>query len=214
VDEDRPQVSTPVAAIDIAIHRPGTSTVLPVAATGPRSGEPALPSRLTAVGPSSQPPPNREPAHTAADLLPPPVPMETSRLEDVLAVMATDPQRTWRTTELATLLQLDRKSLSGSLNQWARRAILAKSGHGTFTIPDGPPVPSRLAVRLDDVIAVMGTDPQRHWHTRDIAAALNTVKQDTLAIHMSAWAKKKLLVKPAPATYALPPPQTLGELTV
>lgn len=131
-----------------------------------------------------------------------------------LAVMATDPQRTWRTTELATLLRLDRKSLSGSLNQWARRTILTKSVHGTFKIPDGPPVPSRLAVRLDDVVAVMGTDPQRHWHTRDIAAALNTVKQDTLAIHMSAWAKKKLLVKPAPATYALPPPQTLGELTV
>jgi uncharacterized protein YfaT (DUF1175 family) len=59
----------------------------------------------------------------------------------------------------------------------------------------------------------MNTDPQRHWHTRDIAATLTTIKQGTLAIHMSAWAKKNLLVKTAPATYTLPPSQTLGELT-
>jgi hypothetical protein len=76
-----------------------------------------------------------------------------------------------------------------------------------FKIPEGPPVPSRLAVRLDDVILAMAADPRRDWHVRDIAAALNTVKPETLAIHMSAWAKKKLLVKTAPATYTLPLPQ-------
>lgn len=33
-------------------------------------------------------------------------------------------------------------------------------------------------------------------------------------MRMSAWAKKNLLVKPAPATYALPPSQALGELKI
>ncbi|AUY48342.1 hypothetical protein [Streptomyces sp. CB01881] len=50
----------------------------------------------------------------------------------------------------------------------------------------------------------MATAPDRHWHTREIAAALNTVKENTLTIHLSAWARKNLLVKTAPATYALP----------
>lgn len=209
-DEDRPRISTPVTAIDLTIHQPGTVTVLPSAATGPGSGAPVPRPRLTAAGSGSPLPSDHEPAHIEVDL-PPPVPMDTSRLEDLLAVMATDPRRHWRTTELATLLRLDRKSLSGGLNQWAKRAILDKTGRGTFKIPDGPPVPSRLAVRLQDVIAVMSTDPRRHWHPRDIAAALNTVKPDTLAIHMSAWAKKNLLVKAAPAACTLPPPQASAE---
>jgi hypothetical protein len=213
-DEDRPQVSTPITAIEITIHHTDASAVLPAAATSPRRDEPALRPLLVAVGPGDQPPPSRESESATTepdDLLPPPVPAATSRLQDVLALMSTDAQRDWHTTGLATLLRLDRKSLSSGLNQWAKRGILAKTGRGTFRIPDGPPIPSRLAVRLDDVIVAMGTDPQRDWHVRDIAAALNTVKPETLAIHMSAWAKKKLLVKTAPATYTLSLPQAPEE---
>lgn len=215
-DEDRPQVSTPVTAIDITIHPPETAAVPPNTATDSHSREPAARAhpRLLEAGPENRPAPSSDAAHTEPDLLPPPVPMDTSRLEDILALMATDPQRHWRTTELATLLRLDYETLASGLRQWAKRAILVKTGRGTFTIPDGPPVPSRLAVRLDDVIDIMNTDPQHHWRPREIAAALNTVKEGTLAMRMSAWAKKNLLVKTAPATYTLPPPQTPGELKI
>ncbi|WP_405882617.1 hypothetical protein OG762_31020 [Streptomyces sp. NBC_01136] len=71
-------------------------------------------------------------------------------------------------------------------------------------IRDGPSRPSKVAVRREDVLAVMATDPHRPWHAREIAAALNTVKQSTLALHLSAWACKNLLVKTAPATFRLP----------
>ncbi|WP_406724272.1 hypothetical protein WJ438_05940 [Streptomyces sp. GD-15H] len=130
--------------------------------------------------------------------------MHTSRLEDVLAAMDAAPEREWRAIELATLLRLDRSDLTGELIRWARRQILIKAGPATFKIPDGPPRPSKVAVRREDVLAVMATDPHRPWHAREITAALNTVKQSTLALHLSTWARKNLLVKTAPATYRLP----------
>jgi hypothetical protein len=82
--------------------------------------------------------------------------------------------------------------------------IISPTGVATFKIPDGPPRPSRLAVHQGDVLAIMATDPDRHWHTRELTSTLNTVKEKTLAIHLSAWARKNVLVKTAPATYKLP----------
>lgn len=41
----------------------------------------------------------------------------------------------------------------------------------------------------------MATDPHHPWHARGITAALNTVKQRTLALHLSSWACKNLLVE-------------------
>jgi hypothetical protein len=206
--EDRPAASTPVIAIDITLH-PAQQPALPARARGE---SPAGPARLKTLGPND-PAPVHHPADqkpgTPDSLLPPPVPHHTSRLDDILTLMRTDPQREWNTTELATLLQLDYNNLAGGLYAWARREILVKTGRGTFKIPDGPPKPSRLAVRLDDVLAVLATAPHRAWHPRDVAAVLSTVKEGTLAIHMSAWSRKNLLVKTAPARYTLPAPQTL-----
>jgi hypothetical protein len=128
-------------------------------------------------------------------------------------VISTAPQREWRATELATLLRLDRGDLTGELIRWARREILIKTGPATFKIPEGPPRPSKLAVRHEDVLAVMATAPQHHWHTREITAALNTVKQSTLAMHLSTWARKNLLIKTAPATYKLPEQPAAASLT-
>ncbi|MEO3853848.1 IS4 family transposase [Acrocarpospora sp. B8E8] len=203
-DEDRPPVSTTVTAIDITVVAPEQTARVPAAATGTAPGEqhPSNQARLSAAC-SATPAPARRPLHPDR-LLPPPTPSHTSRLEDLQALMSTDPHRTWTVTELATLLRLDYKSLSASLHQWARRGIFVKARRGAFTIPQGPPVPSKLAVRLPDVLAIMSTDPQREWRPRDIAAALNTVKESTLAMHMSAWARENLLAKTAPATYVLP----------
>jgi hypothetical protein len=203
-EEDRPTASTTVTSIDITLHHPPQAPALPART---RDESPAGEARLKAVGPAD-PTPNRSSADREPDsLLPPPVPHHTSRLDDILALMRTDPRREWSTTELATLLRLDYHSLAGGLYSWARRDILVKTGRGTFTIPDGPPKPSKLAVHLDDVLTLLATDPQRAWHPRDVAAALNTVKESTLAIHMSAWSRKNLLVKTAPAQYTLPTPQ-------
>jgi hypothetical protein len=188
----------------ITINAPEAAALIPAAAVTAPAGHCASRAQLKAVGSDKPTDPPHLPCPAPDVPLPPPVPAHTSRLEDILAVMGTDPQRDWHTTELATLLRLDRNSLSGGLNRWARRAILVKTGRGTFKIPDGPPVPSRRAVRREDVLALMRTDPDRSWHPRDIAAALNTVTPNTLAMHMSAWARKNLLVKVAPATYKLP----------
>lgn len=201
--EDRPPASTPITAIDITIHPPEADSLIPAVPGSPGACR-TSPARLEAVG-SPRSAPTRRPVPVEPDLLlPPPVPAHTSRLEDILALMATDPQRSWHTTELATLLRLDYKSLASGLCHWAKRAILTKTGPGAFKIPDGPSVPSKLAVHLDDVLGVLATDPQRSWHPRDVAAALNTVKESTLAMHMSTWARKNLLVKTAPARYTLP----------
>ncbi|WP_409474646.1 IS4 family transposase [Streptomyces sp. HC307] len=191
-DEDRPCVSTPVTALDIIVHFPQQDTPVPA----PTAAQPGRPGRNPAL--------QQDPPVTAQTLLPPAVPMHTSRLEDVLAAMGTAPEREWRAIELATLLRLDRGDLTGELIRWSRRQILIKTGPATFKIPDGPPQPSKLAVHPEDVLAVMATDPHRPWHAREITAALNTVKHSTLAQHLSAWARKNLLVKTAPATYRLP----------
>jgi hypothetical protein len=203
-DEDRPTLSTPVTAIDITIHAPAEGDPLPAPSSVPdnRHDSPPTPSRALPSATTG----NflHRPPVSADMLLPPPAPMHTSRLQDILAAMGTAPDREWRVIELATVLRLDRSDLTGELLRWARREILIKTGPGTFKIPAGPPRASKLAVRREDVLAVMATAPDRHWHTREIAAALNTVKENTLAIHLSAWARKNLLVKTAPATYALP----------
>lgn len=206
-DEDRPRVSTPVIALDLTIHPPAADAV-PASATGRRTAEPAghnTPAG-TGLGPAVPLPcPAASPgAPHALDLLPPPVPNHTSRLEDVLALMNTAPDRVWRAQEMALLLRLDGKNLAAGLSQWAKRGILLKTGPGAYQIPDGPPVPSKLAARLDDVLAVMRTDPNRRWHPRDVADAMNTVKAATLAIHLSAWTRQGLLIKTGPAAYMLP----------
>jgi Insertion element 4 transposase N-terminal/Transposase DDE domain len=190
--EDRPRASTPVTAIDITIQAPADDALAPVAPV-------PAPLRATDTAPGPE-----GPLADTGGLLPPPVPLHTSRFQDVRALMGTAAEREWRATELATLLRLDRGDLAGGLLQWARRGLLLKTGPATFKIPDGPPRPSRLAVHQGDVLAIMATDPDRHWHTRELTTALNTVKENTLAIHLSAWARKNVLVKTAPATYKLP----------
>ncbi|WP_406724530.1 hypothetical protein WJ438_07625 [Streptomyces sp. GD-15H] len=202
--EKRPRASSPVTAIGIVIHAPADGDVTPV---------PAAPVPLRAAHPDETIPTPTNPPADAATLLPPTVPMHTSRLDDVLAAMGTAPEREWRVTELTTLLRLDRGDLTGELIRWARREILIKTGPATFKIPEGPPRPSRLAVRQQDVLAIMATDPDRDWCTRELATTLNTVKERTLAYHLNTWVRKNLLVKTAPATYRLPKQTAPAPLT-
>ncbi|MBV9025676.1 MAG: transposase, partial [Streptomycetaceae bacterium] len=105
-DEDRPPVSTPITAIDITINAPKAAALIPAAAVTPQAGCSASRAQLKAVGSAKPADAPQLPFPEPDVLLPPPVLAHTSRLEDVLAVMGTDPQRDWHTPELATLLRL------------------------------------------------------------------------------------------------------------
>jgi len=194
LEEDRPQVSTPITGVDIVIHPPRATSLLPRATPAPAGASRSAPTRTP---PATQVP------------LPPPVPPHTSRLEDIRALMSTAPERHWRAGEISVLLRLDSpRSIASQLLAWARRGVLTKTGRGTYTLPEGPPVPSKRSLRLEDVLEVMATDPERRWRPRDLAEAMGTIKESTLAQVMSAWSHKGLLTKTAPGVYAHP-----GKLT-
>ncbi len=187
LEEDRPQVSTPITGIDITIYPPRPAHAVPGAALTPGTGS----------SPAATPKP--------AVPLPAPVPLHTSRLDDIKAIMATAPERHWRPAEITALLRLERSAgIASQMLRWARRGVLTRTGHGTYTLPEGPTVPSRRALRLEEVHAVMATDPEHPWRPRDVAAAMGTIKESTLAQVMSAWSHKGLLRKTAPGVYALP----------
>ncbi|GGJ73036.1 hypothetical protein GCM10010121_099540 [Streptomyces brasiliensis] len=194
-EEDRPQVSTPITDINIVIHPPRE--------TGP------IPPRTLTPVPADTPHP--DPTHATPQgpvPLPPPVPPHTSRLEDIMALMSTAPDRHWRAGEISVLLRLEHsRDIASQLCVWTRRGVLTRTGRGTYTLPPGPPVPSKRALRLEDVLAVMATDPERRWRPRDLAQALGTIKESTLKQVMSAWSRKGLLLKTAPGVYAHPMPQ-------
>jgi hypothetical protein len=60
--------------------------------------------------------------------------------------------------------------------------------------------------RWTKVAAIMTTAPDRHWRARDIARTLGITSEKALnsfCVHMSAWARRGLLTKTAPATYTL-----------
>ena len=50
----------------------------------------------------------------------------------------------------------------------------------------------------------MATEPERHWRPQDMATAMGTIKESTLAQVMSAWSHKGLLTKTAPGVYVRP----------
>jgi hypothetical protein len=83
--------------------------------------------------------------------------------------------------------------------------------------PPAPPPPARQTRRQvtpppgprgrwAKVAAILTTAPDRHWRARDIARALGITGEKALnsfCVHMSAWARRGLLTKTAPATYTL-----------
>jgi hypothetical protein len=197
LDEDRPQVSTPITGIDIDIRPPRAARVAP--------GPTFTPGTANTTRPTTQEPDTATGVRPEEVPLPPPVPLHTSRLEDIQALMATDPGHHWRAGEINVLLRIDNPRCVGNqLLAWARRGILTKTGYGTYSLPEGPPVPSKRALRPQDVLGVMATDPERHWRPRDLAAAMTTIKESTLAQVMSAWSHQGLLTKTAPGLYTLP----------
>ncbi|WAX78209.1 IS4 family transposase [Streptomyces sp. KMM 9044] len=189
VDEDRPQVSTPVTRIDTAIHPPRAALLIPRATTAP------------APAPEHHAPPRPRPQIP----LPPPAPPHTTRLQDLRALMATAPERHWRLGELNALLRLEPvNGLGRQLLTWSQRGILTRTGHGTYALPEGPPITSRRSLRPEDVLTVMATEPERHWRPRELAEVMGTFKESTLAQVMSTWSHKGLLTKTAPAVHTLP----------
>lgn len=69
---------------------------------------------------------------------PTPRPSGPTRREQVTAIMAADPTRTWRGSELAQRLGIKTRNLLTQLGEWTRLGLLTRSGTGTYALPDPP----------------------------------------------------------------------------
>jgi Insertion element 4 transposase N-terminal/Transposase DDE domain len=69
---------------------------------------------------------------------PTPHPTGPTRRDQVTALMATDPARTWRGTELAERLGIQTRNLLTQLGEWTRLGFLKRTGTGTYSLPDPP----------------------------------------------------------------------------
>lgn len=66
------------------------------------------------------------------------------------------------------------------------------------------PVAKRPASgRQQQALALMRTDPSRTWNGREVAQALGITNHHSLCVQMSQWARRGLLRRTSPATYAL-----------
>jgi hypothetical protein len=54
----------------------------------------------------------------------------------VLALLQTEPARSWHSREIGQLLDVPNlHSFGVQMSQWARQGIIRKLGHGTYTLP-------------------------------------------------------------------------------
>jgi hypothetical protein len=128
---------------------------------------------------------------------PPPAPggsRPASRLDRLLALLASDPARQWKPREIAAALgtgaSADGRILRGQLSQWSRHGLVRRNGRGTYTAatagPQGPPgpagppgIPPGPPTRRARLITLLDTDPGRDWPRRHLAEALE-IPPDTL----------------------------------
>jgi hypothetical protein len=78
--------------------------------------------------------------------------------------------------------------------------------------PHSPPLPAMsrddrytnaAQRRSKQVLALLHTDPDRHWNARDIAVHLGDITLNTMYRQLSRWARNGLLHKTGPATYTI-----------
>jgi hypothetical protein len=119
---------------------------------------------------------------------PPPAPgaapRPAGRLDRLLALLAADPARQWKASEIAAALGTDPgadgRILRGQLSQWSRHGLIRRDGRGTYTAappgtpgPAGPPeIPPGPPTRRTRLIALLNEDPGRAWPRRHLAEAL------------------------------------------
>lgn len=69
---------------------------------------------------------------------PTPRPPGPTRREQVTTIMATDPNRNWRGSDLAGRLDIKPRNLLTQLGEWARLGFLTRTGTGTYALPNPP----------------------------------------------------------------------------
>lgn len=112
-NDGRPQHSTAITSIDIAVHAP----------------PPPDPNRA----------PPRERLQPRFAHQPPPAartPAPPTRRELVVEILAANPDRSWRGSELADQVGVPRHNMLTQLAEWARLGFLRKTGPGRYTLPD------------------------------------------------------------------------------
>jgi Insertion element 4 transposase N-terminal/Transposase DDE domain len=58
--------------------------------------------------------------------------------------------------------------------------------------------------RKERVLALLRSQPRRHWHGREVARELGVTNINSFRVQMSQWSHRGLLHKTGPATYTLP----------
>ncbi|WP_238999533.1 hypothetical protein [Segeticoccus rhizosphaerae] len=69
---------------------------------------------------------------------PTPRPGGPTRREQVTTLMATDPAREWHGSDLAKQLGIKTRNMLTQLGEWTRLGFLARTGQGTYALPDPP----------------------------------------------------------------------------
>jgi len=104
-------------------------------------GRPALPTTITAIDIAVHTPPlDLAPGRTHRDrsTAPRPAPAPTRR-QRIIAIMNSDPGRSWSGAELAEQLQLPPRNLLTQLAEWARLGFLTHTGTGTYALAAASP---------------------------------------------------------------------------
>ncbi len=109
--DGRPQQSTTIAAIDIAVHPPPPPD------------------------PTQKPPRQRTQPRFAHQPAPAPrAPAPPTRRERVVAILAADPDQSQRGSELADALAVPRHNMLAQLSEWARLGFLQRTGPGLYAL--------------------------------------------------------------------------------
>jgi hypothetical protein len=118
---------------------------------------------------------------------PPPGPQASRparRIDRLLALLASDPARSWRAPEILQALGLGPAAdhtLRSQLSHWSKLGLIRKSAWGAYAAacpaPPGqtetPQVPPGPPTRLARLTALLHSHPGRTWHRRHLAEALD-----------------------------------------
>ena len=123
--DPRPETTQKIAPVTITVHEP--NDIPPLTGNQPAHSWSTQARRL-------QPDPETPPDSAA----------RTSTRERVLTLLRTDPQRDWRTRDIAQTVEVEATAFDAFRKQmlrWSRQGMLCKTGPGTYKLAEPTPSP-------------------------------------------------------------------------